>query len=131
MDKHLAFSLESGDVYEMLIYFLQKHFDPKIQSEGRWCDPDDGFEEFESNLYTIDAMKEILKDIKKHVRSLRDDPDDEYVEEIKSWYAENMYVAPRFTDVHSAVRFYERFIFLTEDMMMYRDDYDYFVISGP
>lgn len=138
-------SIEEDDVFEFLYYFLLKYYDVNVSAPfRREYDPEDFEWNLTHNVYTYEAVKKMLADIREHVRLLQADFGDPQLDEwkerfrisslVKDYYFLSQAQQNELTirdHVNVIVDFYERFCLRMEAMMKYAPQYDLISFMGP
>ncbi len=130
-------------VASFLLKFLGNYYDPKI-NDGDWHDiygGENAFEIYSDNDYTYDAVKQMLKDIRKTAKMLSEDYENPELKDlIKRFYPYDFgweycgkeppenFIKDR---IYVAVDFYERFCRRLEEIMEYSPEFDRITFSGP
>ena len=122
-------SIDEGDVEEFLTEFLYRFFDPKIQERDEYDSR--SFDWYGGNLFTFDALKTMLEEIRVACWLLENDYDNSVLSEVKSHFSWHYYTEKHKSDltenelnelrknrVPAAVDFYNRFCTRMENMMM-------------
>lgn len=112
-------SIEEEDVYDYLYCFLKKGFD---ESNG------DEFDSYlDENIYTYSSVEEMLSEIEKSIRLLKEDFDNTGLDELK----EHFKALKVQVNVDRIIDFYDRFVWRMRLMMKHAPDYKLILFTGP
>ena len=140
-------SIEISDVDQYLTPFLYKYFDDELEANKRrvdyWGNDESdenatyitGFEFYNINYYTFEAMENILRDIRDTTSALSSGKETEYIKQIREIVQEQIYDydANFDSEIELLIDFYNRFLYRMEHMIRVGKEKGYNLISftGP
>jgi len=147
MDRKEEISISEEDTGQFLYYFLDGLFDDDCPNSYLRPDNSTNFEWYDHNIYTYEAVENMLSDIEHYAHLLKTNFDDPKLNDLKKWFEpSSFYPGENYRqkdwtaeenemlireNIWIAVDFYERFVSRMRKMMEAAKDYELITFWGP